>query len=95
MCLSCPTVCVSFIAIPDLFARRQQPSVIYSPVFAQGFDCYDLSMMLSSLGFEGKYRAISNALPNPGLVRDEVLSVCPDLNFDVVTAPSNAKLHLI
>lgn len=67
----------------DLLARIR-PALVVSPLLARDFDCIDLSQMLYGLGFGGKYRVISEHIPNPEIVLAEIRNLCPGLDFDLV-----------
>ncbi len=75
------------IELPDLNAEtfaRLQPDVVLSPLVAGGFDCFDVAMALSHIGFGGAYRAVVSFVPDPALVKREVTACCPGLDFDIV-----------
>ena len=63
------------------------PDLVLSPVVTARFDCLDVAHLLSSLGFSGSYRAIARSLPDPEVVRREVLGACPGLDFDITALP--------
>ena len=74
----------SFAGItPELF-EILAPQIVLSPLLARGFDCIDLAQLLSSLGFRGQYRAITEALPDPEIIRREIRCLCPGIDFDVI-----------
>ncbi len=79
-------LCLSFEEVSDESLGFYQPSIIYSPVLAQDFDCIDLALRLHGLGFSGEYQAVARNLPNPRLIENEVRQLCPQLDFRV--APS-------
>ncbi|MEM9708906.1 MAG: hypothetical protein AAF871_08945 [Pseudomonadota bacterium] len=60
------------------------PMTVLSPVLARDFDCIDLAQMLFAVGYPGQYRVFSNDLPSPKIIRTEIRSLCPGLDFDVV-----------
>lgn len=59
------------------------PDVVISPLLCAGFDCLDLAKRLADLGSKARYVAIAGDLPNLALVRDEVRSHCPGIDFDI------------
>jgi hypothetical protein len=61
-----------------------QPDIILSPLFDDDFDVMDVATTLINMGFEGRYRAITDALPNAGIVRCEVRNHAPGLDFDLL-----------
>jgi hypothetical protein len=67
--------------------------VVLSPLMAQGFDALDVAMQLAGFGFAGRYRAVAEDLPDPGLVRREVRRAAPCVDFDVVMAENVVSLH--
>ena len=63
---------------------RLCPTVILSPVLARNFDCIDLAQKLFSLGFRGRYRAVTDQLPDPEMVEREIRHLCPGLDFAIL-----------
>lgn len=63
------------------------PTLVLSPLLARGFDCSDLAQVLARIGFKGRYRAVADALPDPEMIRCEIASLCPGLDFDVIVVP--------
>jgi hypothetical protein len=63
------------------------PEIVLSPLLARGFDCIDLAQVLSLIGFQGRYYAVCDALPDPGIIRREIRALCPELDFDVIEVP--------
>lgn len=62
---------------------RIAPDVVLSALFAADFDALDLARRLAEIGFAGRYRALTMALPNPSVIRSEVAGVAPGLDFDL------------
>ncbi|MBV1867195.1 MAG: hypothetical protein KUG69_04715 [Marinosulfonomonas sp.] len=62
-----------------------RPNVILSPLLCLSFDCLDLAHILQSGGFRGSYRVLAPDLPDPTVIKAEVRSIGPDLDFDVFT----------
>ena len=78
---------ISFVSLEEITETtlsRLCPTVILSPVLAQSFDCIDLAQRLFSLGFTGRYRAVSDQLPNPEMVEREIRQLCPGLDFGIL-----------
>lgn len=70
------------------------PTLVLSPLLARGFDCIDLAQVLYGIGFRGRYRAVADLLPDPGMIRREIAGICPGLDFDVVMMrPRMAPTH--
>ena len=65
-----------------------RPGLVVSPVLASNFDCLDLAFRLSYAGYRGAYRALSNNLPKPEIIRSEVRAICPEINFDIIPMES-------
>ena len=86
-----PQLCgVQFIGLGDLTETTlcaTHPAIILSPLVADDFDVLDVAQRLASLGFLGRYRAISEGLFDPELIREEVRSFAPQLDFDLVVMP--------
>ncbi len=68
---------------PALLARVA-PDVVLSSVMTPLFDAIDLAERLHGAGYSGPYRALTPPLPDPGLVRREVSSCAPGLDFDLL-----------
>jgi hypothetical protein len=70
------------------------PTLVLSPLLARGFDCIDLAQVLHAIGYRGRYRAVADILPDPGMIRREIAVLCPGLDFDViVVAPRTTATH--
>ncbi|HGG05321.1 MAG TPA: hypothetical protein ENK28_07670 [Aliiroseovarius sp.] len=61
-----------------------KPSAVLSPLLCAQFDCLEVAVQLRNLGFTGRYRAVSRDLPNPWVIRSEVLETCPGMDFDIL-----------
>ncbi len=61
-----------------------KPGAVISPLLCAQFDCLEVAMQLQNLGFTGRYRAVSRDLPNPWVIRSEVLETCPGMDFDIL-----------
>ena len=78
---------VAFASFEDIDAEllsRLCPTVILSPVLAQSFDCIDLAQRLHALGYTGRYRAVSDGLPDPEMVEREIRQMCRGLDFSIL-----------
>ena len=76
---------------PALLTERK-PDLVVSMAFTTEFDCLDLAMILQASGYAGSYRAIAAGLPVPGMVINEVTTLCPALDFDIIdAAPQSAE----
>lgn len=77
---------MAFVAFEDISEetlKHFNPSVIFSPVLANGFDCIELTLLLRNLAFDGAYRAVAQDLPKPALIEREVSQLYPDLDFKI------------
>ncbi len=63
---------------------RKPADVVFSPVVGDTYDCIDVAQHLFAAGFSGSYRVMAPDLPNPGILRQEIGSLCPGLDFDIV-----------
>jgi hypothetical protein len=80
---------VMFVSIQDVtfdLLNRVCPSVVISPALSARFDCIDLAQILYSLGYRGRYRAVSRELPNPTMIEREINQICPGLDFGILVA---------
>lgn len=64
-----------------------RPDVVLSPLVTDGFDAYQVTRFLASVAYEGRYRAISQVLPNLQMIRNEIRAVGPAIDFDIVIMP--------
>ena len=84
---------VNYIQLEDLNATMISllvPGLVLSPVVAKNFDCLDVAAVLHDSGFSGAYRAVTQRLPNPSIVRREVRALFPELDFDIMLAGQNS-----
>ena len=75
-----------FVGFDDVTAgllSELRPDVVLSALLGENFDALELARRLHALKFAGRYRALTNGLPNPGVVRAEVQAAVPDLDFDL------------
>lgn len=85
---------VHFIGIADLTARKlceTGAAIVLSPLVGDDFDVVDVAHRLLSLGFRGRYRAISEELPDAELIREEIRCFAPELDFDLLLMPLEAE----
>lgn len=84
---------VTYVQLNDINAAMISilvPGLVLSPVVAKNFDCLEVAAVLHSAGFSGAYRAVTQRLPNPGIVRREVHALYPELDFDIMLVGSNS-----
>ncbi|AZQ67507.1 hypothetical protein EF888_10415 [Silicimonas algicola] len=82
-----PGAGVAFVSIEEVteaLIALHAPTVVFSPVVARRFDCIDLAMRLSQIGYLGPYRAIAKDLPRPDLIEREVRQAFPNIDFAIV-----------
>ncbi len=82
-----------FVEIEALNAdvvNEKEPDIILSPLVADDFDAVDVAVKLIELRFQGRYRAISDDLPDADLIRQEVRNFAPQLDFDLLLMPRMA-----
>lgn len=80
-----------FVEIKSLTAevvQDMEPEIILSPLVADDFDAVDVAAKLIELQYNGKYRAISDDLPDADLIRSEIRSFAPQLDFDLLLMPA-------
>lgn len=66
------------------FLADFQPEIILSPLVADAFDATDIAKKLHQLGFQGSYRALTAVAKDGKMVRLEIASLAPELDFDVL-----------
>ncbi|EPX86147.1 hypothetical protein ruthe_00956 [Rubellimicrobium thermophilum DSM 16684] len=75
-----------FARFEDLSAdllHALKPDLVLSPLMGEDFDALDVAQRLDALGYAGRYRALTNPVPDPDAIRAEMRSVAPDLDFDL------------
>jgi hypothetical protein len=73
-----------FAELDAALLQTTRPGMVISPLIGDRFDAVDVARRLVELGYDGPYRALSPPLPRPALVRSEVRSAAPGLDFDLV-----------
>ncbi|NKB28303.1 MAG: hypothetical protein GKR99_12405 [Rhodobacteraceae bacterium] len=86
---------VEFVEISRELIETMEPELVASPLLAKGFDCIDLAQALYMSGFRGQFRAMARVLPDPAIVRNEIRTMCPGLDFDILEMPTEQKLRAI
>lgn len=79
-----------FLDLAELCAckiSQFNPALVLSPLVADGFDAFDVAEKLQAADFTGRYRVVANALPDADLIRREIRSVAPALDFDLLVLP--------
>jgi hypothetical protein len=67
--------------------QGQKPDIILSPLVSEDFDAVDVAGVLSALAYDGPYRAVTDTLPDPEIIRKKVRNHAPYLDFDLVVLP--------
>lgn len=78
---------LTFAEMGDLTAcmlHTIAPDVILSPAIGASFDAVEVARLLHSVAYLGRYRAISDGLPNLALIHREVRLVAPGLDFSIM-----------
>ncbi|MGJ8583118.1 MAG: hypothetical protein ACSHXD_03410 [Marinosulfonomonas sp.] len=73
-----------FVEVSPTLLGTVQPDVVLSPLLCPAFDCLDLAQRLHKFEYEGRYRVLAPALPNPHVIRSEVKHHCPSLDFNFI-----------
>ena len=73
-----------FAELDAALLEEIRPDMIVSALIGDLFDAVDVAARLLDLQYKGPYRALSPPLPRPALVKAEVRSAAPDLDFDLV-----------
>ncbi len=60
------------------------PDIVLSPLVADEFDAVDVAVKLIDLNYRGKYRAITDQHINGPLIANEIRSLSPHLDFDLL-----------
>lgn len=71
--------------------RDVDPNIILSPLMDNKFDVIEVVERLRDLGYGGRYRAITEMMPNAEMVRAEIRSYAPNLDFDLLVMPEIAN----
>lgn len=71
----------------DMF-RRLAPKFIFSPLIGTDFDVIEVAERLQELEFAGRYRVVTEDMPNADMVRAEVHAHAPDIDFDLLIVPA-------
>lgn len=73
-----------FRALDANLLRAVDPPVVLSALVGDDHDAMDVARRLAELGYRGRYRALAARLPNPDVVRREVRSAAPTIDFDLM-----------
>jgi len=93
MALLSDTVFCNIDDLTPAFLKNHQPHIILSPLVTAQFDVIDLAVLLGQLNFDGRFRALTTALPDPDIVLNEVRLECPRLDFDLIIVRPDRKIR--
>lgn len=68
-----------------------RPQVVLSPLLGRNFDAIEIARRLQAMGYKGRYRVITDGVPDPMVVDNDVRAVAPTLDFSVMTFPANSN----
>lgn len=63
------------------------PDLILSPLWGDAFDVIDVAQQLVALGYRGRYRAVSENMPDVAMIINEVRTQAEGLDFDLLALP--------
>lgn len=86
-------ICFAEFEQVEIALIATSPGMVLSPLLSSGFDCVDLAQLLYEFSYQGRYRVVSDDLPQPHIVRDEVRALYPGLNFDIVRYPRSPDVR--
>lgn len=72
-----------YLAVNRQLLLQLQPDVVLSALISQQFDAVDLARLLADSGYTGRYRAVTEPLPNRRAVVSEVRATVPGVDFDL------------
>lgn len=82
-------VFADYADVSPALLERLAPRMVLSPVITPAFDAFDLAQNLHEMGYDGAYRALTPRLPDPDLVRREVASCAPGLDFELLVVEAD------
>lgn len=80
-----------FADLDDVMLRLIAPDMIFSPLISVDFDVIEVAERLQELGFDGRYRVITENMPHADMVRAEVHAHAPNIDFDLLVVPDIAN----
>ncbi len=82
-----------FIDIGDLtyeLLESVQPQVILSPLLSRDFDAVEIARRLNDVGYLGRYRVVTDAVPDPDIIIKDIRSVAPNLDISLLNIPTSS-----
>ncbi len=86
-------ICFAEFEQVEIALIAASPGMVLSPLLSSGFDCVDLAHLLHGFSYQGRYRVVSDDLPQPHIVRNEIRALYPGLNFDIVRFPDSPAIR--
>lgn len=84
---------VDFDALTSDLLDQIQPEIVFSPLIGKDYDALDVAERLKQSGYSGQYMALSVPVPDTELIRAEVSSAVPGLEFDVLSLQVGRNVH--
>ena len=81
---------IDLSALNSEVIKEENPDIILSPLVSDDFDAVDVAGLLSDLNYDGPYRALTDDLPDPELIKSEIRRHAPQIDFDLVVLPTRA-----
>lgn len=85
--------CIEFYELTESILDLLKPSAVFSPLLCASFDCMDVAFVLQGTGYQGRYRAVSEGLPNPKLIQAEINQTYPNIDFYIVNLGSGLRTN--
>ena len=60
------------------------PHIVLSALVGDSFDAVDIASRLVDMGFTGRYRALAGPTNDTDMIRSEVETIAPNLDFDIL-----------
>ncbi|MEJ1998729.1 MAG: hypothetical protein P8X76_11435 [Maritimibacter sp.] len=76
--------CIDYHRLTSATLMQHQPDVILAPLFAPNFDCFDLADKLVAAGYQGRFHAAVESLPDPSMIKREFSAKYPELELEVI-----------
>jgi len=75
----------SLMALVGNVLHELNPAEVISPLISGGCDAHQVARRLSDLGFRGRYKVLTTALPRPDMVRAEISNAAaPEIAVSLV-----------
>ena len=77
-------------AVNTNLLEQLKPAMVLSPLLGDQFDAIDVAKSLVSIGYTGRYCAVTEQLPDSRLVLQEIRSAAPGLDVVLFILPPKA-----